>query len=345
MTSSPSSRLLPPPARPLLRARRSLFVLGALLAGLLAACGNSDAGDPSGAAGEAGAAGSAAAEPAVGTVEAFSELDFPSEGIVLAADAKGTPALYLGGKSAIWTLTADKTLTRLVDLPEPLGSARTASGDILVCGKLPGDAGKGDMPGAIWRVTPGGKATVQSGGEGQQAYGLPNMIAVAPDESVVFSDSKANLVFHTAADGSSPTVLTDQITYPNGVAFSPDGATLYVASYDTKRIFSLARAADGSFGVPAVFAEGVENVDGISPLASGDLLLVTSGGGVILYGKTGDKKTIGDPKEFVIPSNGAFGAGELGEKWFYVSSLLQKDIRRVYVGQPGATLPGPENAR
>jgi gluconolactonase len=275
----------------------------------------------------------------VGTVEDFVDLDFPSEGIVVAKDAQGRAALFLGGQNAIWTLAADRAVTRLVDVPAPLGMARTAAGDVLVCGKLSGDAGSGPNPGAIWRVTPAGQATVQSGGTDAQAYALPNMIAVAPDDSVVFSDSKAGRVFHTAPDGSGSVLVTDQISYPNGVGFSPDGATLYVASYDTKRIFSLPRAADGSFGAPVVFAEDVENVDGISPLATGDLLLVTTGAGVVLLPRTGTKQALGAPASFTLPSNGAFGEGDLGAHFLYVSSLFQKEIYRVSVGQPGLTLP------
>jgi sugar lactone lactonase YvrE len=360
---TPNAPLKPPstPARSLSRARRAVFVLLAAAPSLLlpcaiSACGSSDAepaaaagttgaggagaGGSSGAAGSdpGGAAGAAGAEPAVGTVESFTELTFASEGIALARDAKGAPALYLGGANAIWTLTADRTLTRLVDVPSPLGSARTASGDLVVCGKLEGDAGKGEFPGAIWHVTPDGKATVQTGG-GTDQFVQPNMIAVAPDDSVVFSDSKLNKVFHTAPDGSGATVLTDAITYANGVAFSPDGKTLYVASYDTKRIYSLARAADGSFSAPEVFAEDVPNVDGISPLASGDLLLVTTGSGVVRYAKDGTKTTVAAPTNFSVPSNGAFGEGELGDRWLYTTSVIQKEVRRAYVGEQGLTLP------
>ena len=46
------------------------------------------------------------------------------------------------------------------------------------------------------------------------------------------------------AKGANVALVTDAITYPNGLAFSDDGTTLYVASWDTTTLHALSFDVD-----------------------------------------------------------------------------------------------------
>jgi sugar lactone lactonase YvrE len=278
-------------------------------------------------------------EPAVGTIEVFVELEAPSEGLAFGVDGAGNPALYLGNKTGLLRVSAEGVVTRAADIPGPLGMATLASGELVVCGRAPGDGGKGEHPGAIWKVSPDGQATVVVASTTEAPLDLPNMIAVGPGGELVFSDSRGNRVYKVDAGASTATLLTDAITYPNGVAFSKDGSRVLVASYDGKKIWALPRDASGGYGAPEVFLEDVENVDGITPLASGGYVLVQTGEGVVRHGPDLAKTSIAPELAPDIPANGAFGVGAFGDRWLYVSNVFGKRIKRVYLGEPGAPLP------
>lgn len=299
---------------------------------LIAACGGGDDGgsEPS---------APAPSEPAVGTVEMFVELDQATEGLTFGVDEQGQPALYIGGGTVMRRISASREVSKIADVPAPLGMALMQDGNVVVCGRATGDLGKSDHPGALWKVTPAGQATMIASSSADLFLDLPNMIAVGPGGELVFSDSKGGKVFKANADGSGLTRLTDAIPYPNGVAFRQDGSAVLVASYESEKIYSMARDASGNYGPPEVFAEGVKNVDGLAPLASGGFALVQTGEGLNKLGADKQKTPIAPGINADIPSNGACGVGAFGEKWFYVANLFAKKISRVYLGEACATLP------
>ena len=82
----------------------------------------------------------------------------------------------------------------------------------------------------------------------------PNDVAVAPDGAIWFTDppyglegvddspkkeQAANRVYRLAPDGKLTAAVSD-LRYPNGIAFSPDGRTLYVSNSDPKNAIILA---------------------------------------------------------------------------------------------------------
>ncbi len=272
--------------------------------------------------------------PPVGTVEEFVDLPTASEGIGEGPGPDGAPTIYVAAGGSVFRLLPDKTAKKLADVPGPLGIAVQRDGALIVCGKLPGAAGKAPGGGALWHVTPSGDASVFIGAGG---YELPNMVAITPDGRVAFTDSAAGKVYLASADGATVTKLGD-VSYANGIASSPDGARLYVASYDTKRIYALERAGD-SFGAPTVFADGVEQVDGISVAADGSLVLVRSSELTLLPAGGAPSAIVAAAAFGGVPANGAFGFGAYGDGWLYVSNLLSRTIQRVYVGKAGLPLP------
>lgn len=274
--------------------------------------------------------------PQVGDVESFAEIESTSEGIAFGT-RDGAPVLYVGAGDAILRVRPDGTFEKWVDVPGVLGIAVRADGDVIACGKGEGDVGKSDMPGVLWRIGASGSKSVLVGPSPSASFKLTNFVAIAPDDSLVFSDSAGNKLYRANADGTGVALITDAIVYPNGLAFSRDGKTLYVASWSGKKVWSLARKADGGYDAPVVAIDGVENVDGLTVGASGDLYLVCSGLGV-LRARDGKTSVVAPGSKFKLPANGAFGVGAFGD-WLYVSNLIGFDVKRVWVGEGGAPLP------
>jgi gluconolactonase len=275
--------------------------------------------------------------PTLGVVETFAELPASSEGLAFGPGPDGKTVLYVGArKRGIVRVSQDGTVTDHVALPNPEGMAIDAHGNLLVCGTAEGTGS--DLAAVIWRVTPSGDKSVLVDG-GANPFKLTNFIAVAPDGSLVFTDSSADRVFSADADGTNLRLVTDAIRFPNGMSFSKDGKTLFIASWDTKKLWSLVWNGDGSFGAPTVFSEAVENVDGVATFASGDLLFVATGEGVVRQGLDKTITAVTPGKALAVPANGAFGRGDFGEGWVYLTSLASNKIRRVWVGEGGAPLP------
>jgi sugar lactone lactonase YvrE len=262
----------------------------------------------------------AAAPPKVGDLEAFAEVQ-STEGIAFANDK-----LYVSASGALHRIAANGAVEQRIDVPGALGIAARPDGQLLVCGK-DGDAG------VIWKVATDGTKSVLVGGMKQ-----PNFVAIAPDDSIVFSDSAADRVYRAGADGSAPTVITDTIVYPNGVAFAKDGMSVYVASWKTKKVFSMARKADGTYDAPVVLVDGVENVDGLVVGASGDLYLVANGLGIVRV-RAGKTESLTPKGSFQLAANAAFAPASFGEGWLYVTNLIGPAVSRLYVGESGAALP------
>ncbi len=280
------------------------------------------------------------AGPLLGSLESFATLASTSEGIAFGVDAVGAPTLYVGvlGASEIVTVGADGTVRPFVSLPRPLGIAARADGNLVVCAKADTTT---DAAGVLYEVTPGGMVTpLLSTGPSGLPLVTTNYVAIAPDDSIVFSDSEANLLYRADPDGSNVALVTDAITYPNGLAFSADGATLYVASWDGSKVWALPfDRSTGAYGAPADFLDGVEQVDGIVTLASGALILVTSTSGVLQTTPAGAPTTLLRSRSLLLPANGSAGFGVYGQGWVYLSSLGNAEVWRLWVGEPGAPLP------
>ncbi len=98
----------------------------------------------------------------------------------------------------------------------------------------------------------------------------------------------------SAADGTL-TLLTRELTFPNGIAFSPDEKTLYVANSDPKRAIWMAFPVkgDGMLGEGRVFADTTSETstkkglpDGMKVDVAGNLF-ATGPGGVLVFAPDG----------------------------------------------------------
>ncbi len=172
----------------------------------------------------------------------------------------------------------------------------------------------------ISRLTPGGgKITLADRFEGRRFHS-PNDACLGPDgESIYFTDPPYGLprrfadpmreldfcgVYRLSPDGTV-TLLTREMTRPNGLAFSPDFSTLYVAQSDPAAALWMAFPfkQDGTLGEGSVFYDATEVAagglpglpgglpglpDGLKVDASGNLW-ATGPGGVWVFSPEGKK--------------------------------------------------------
>ncbi len=156
-------------------------------------------------------------------------------------------------------------------------------------------------------------------------YGLRDLNR-NPDKELPF-----NGVYRLDADGSVH-LLTDELTFPNGIGLSPDERTLYVANSDPERPIWMAYslAADGSLSEGRVFFDGSELVeqgrrgmpDGLAVDRSGNLF-ATGPGGVLVLSPQGEH--LGTISTGELIANCAFG--EDGSTLYMTSHGLLARVR------------------
>ena len=172
----------------------------------------------------------------------------------------------------------------------------------------------------------GGKRTLVDNYEGKR-LNSPNDAVYKSNGDLYFTDPPYGLpknwddprreldfcgVYRLSADGKL-TLLTKEMSRPNGIAFSPDEKTLYVANSDPKRAIWMAYPvnADGTLGTGKVFADVTEMVgkhkglpDGLKVDRQGNLF-ATGPGGVHIYAPDG--KLLGRIETGEATANCAWG--------------------------------------
>jgi gluconolactonase len=130
----------------------------------------------------------------------------------------------------------------------------------------------------------GGKRTLADNYMGKR-LNSPNDVVLGPNGDLYFTDPPYGLpkqaddprreldffgVYRIAADGKV-TLLTDEMTRPNGLAFSPDAKTLYVAQSDPERAVWMAfpLRADGTIDKGRVFYDSTPLVGKLPGLPDG----------------------------------------------------------------------------
>ncbi len=137
----------------------------------------------------------------------------------------GEGDLYVTGDQTLWRIALDGTYTKVAEMFTNLGLAPIGKRDLLVADFGPTNAFNGGHghDGIVWRITPEGDKTVAA-----KDMGDPNFVAVFKDGSFLVSDDATDEIW-LATEGASPTLFTNSVKHPNGLAFSDDGTELYVA--------------------------------------------------------------------------------------------------------------------
>lgn len=173
---------------------------------------------------------------------------------------------------------------------------------------------------AIIEVTPQGKYNVLADRYEGKRFNSPNDVIVGPDGALYFTDPTLDLVagekqeipfqgVYRLDDSGKVTLLTRDLTQPNGLAFSPDGKKFYVDDSEQRNIRVYDVSADGTLTHGRIFGEepggkqdGVP--DGVKVDTDGNLF-VTGPKGIWVWDANGNHLgTIAMPEQ---PANLAWG--------------------------------------
>jgi gluconolactonase len=119
---------------------------------------------------------------------------------------------------------------------------------------------------AIIRITPDGKYTVLADHFEGKKLNSPNDVVVGPDGAIYFTDPTLDLVkgetqeipyqgVYRLDDSGKVTLLTKDLSQPNGLAFSPDGKRFYVDDSQEKNIRVYDVRPDGTLANGRIFGE------------------------------------------------------------------------------------------
>jgi gluconolactonase len=199
----------------------------------------------------------------------------------------------------------------------------------------------------VTRTENDGSLTVLAGRYLGKRLNSPNDVVVRSDGTIYFTDPPYGLtnqtrdkqlpfngVFMMGPDGGALTLLLDDLERPNGLAFSPDEKTLYVADAAPKIIFAYPVNADGTLGAPEKFAE-LPTAEGEQGTADGMKVDVegnvhtTGPGGLWLYSPGGG--LLGRLHLAEVPANVAWGESD----WRSLYLTARTGLYRLRTSVPG----------
>jgi gluconolactonase len=190
---------------------------------------------------------------------------------------------------------------------------------------------------AIIRITPDGKYTILADRFEGKKFNSPNDVVLGPDSALYFTDPTLDLpkgekqelayqgVFRLDA-GGKVTLLTKELSQPNGLAFSPDGKKLYVDDSKERNIRVYDFRSDGAITNGRIFGEepggkGDGVPDGIKVDRDGNLY-VTGPQGIWIWDAEGHHLgTIVMPEQ---PANLAWGDADLGTLYITATTSVYK---------------------
>lgn len=211
----------------------------------------------------------------------------------------------------------------------------------------------------IARLESGGSITVLADRYRGRRLNSPNDLVFHSSGDLYFTDPPFGLpasyddpakelphqgVYRLKPDGSL-TLLTTELSAPNGIAFSPDERTLYVSNADARRLVWMAFAVrpDGTLGPGRIFFDGTTTfagrrgtADGVKVDARGNVFGVGPGG-VYVFSPAGELLGWID----FAGNVGNVAWGEDGSSLFVAANSA---IYRIRVSTRGAGWPGVSSA-
>ncbi len=185
---------------------------------------------------------------------------------------------------------------------------------------------------AILRIASDGKTELYTDKFEDQGFKGPNDLAFDPEGNLYFTDPAGSdaknpigCVYRVEKGSRKVTKVASGMAFPNGIAFSADAKTLYIAESNTFRILKAAVSPDGSLGKLELFCQLPANhtPDGMNFDQAGSLYVATVGPGLVtVIGPDGKiSRTVTVPGTDV--TNVEFGGKDL--KTLYITEA-QKGI-------------------
>lgn len=199
----------------------------------------------------------------------------------------------------------------------------------------------------VTRTEPDGSITVLAARFETRRLSSPNDVVVSNDGTIYFTDPPFGLtnqtrdkqlpyngVFKVGPDGNGMALLVDDLERPNGLAFSPDGKTLYVADTAPKVINAYPVNGDGTLGAGKLFAELPSNE---GEIGGPDGFKVDVEGNIYSSGPSGmwifspDGTLLGRINTPEVPANCAWGDSD----WRSLYMTSRTGLYRMRVNVPG----------
>lgn len=190
---------------------------------------------------------------------------------------------------------------------------------------------------AIIAISKDGKYTVLADHFEGKKFNSPNDVIVGPDGALYFTDPTLDLpkgekqeitfqgVYRLDKDGSV-TLLTKELSQPNGLAFSPDGKKFYVDDSEQRNIRVYDFAADATLANGRIFGEepggkGEGVPDGMKVDSEGNVF-VTGPQGIWVWSPDGTHLgTIAMPEQ---PANLTWGGKDLSILYITATTSVYK---------------------
>ena len=253
----------------------------------------------------------------------------------------GEGRLFIGANNAVWEAQPDGAVRKLTDVYRHLGQAGIGSRDILAADFGPTNAFQ-DGPnsdGVVWRITPEGERTVFATGIGD-----PNAIIRLPGGTWLVSDDAVDHIYRIV-DGRAE-IWSTAVPFPNGMALSRDGRTLYVAQIfraigpvvPDNAIWAIPIRDDLPAGRARIVARTERAPDGLAADEHGRIYIADNGSGSIrrFDPETGEMAIVA--RDMPNVASLAFGEGAFDPLSLYATSTERGGgtIWRVRVGVRGA---------
>jgi len=238
--------------------------------------------------------------------------------------------LYISDEETnkIYKVSLDGQKSELIALGDPDGSTYGRENRLIDCASVLR---------AIIRISPDGKYTVLADRFEGKKFNSPNDVVLGPDGALYFTDptldlpsgEKQELPFQGVFrldQKANVTLLTQELSQPNGLAFSPDGKKFYLDDSKQRNIRVYDFQPDGTLANGRVFAEepggkGDGVPDGIKIDRTGNLY-VTGPGGIWVWDPQGQHLgTILMPEQ---PANLAWGGAELNTLYITATTSVYK---------------------